>query len=46
MSYGIKKSEAVDWAHGIRVLIDALVAEGFTVDDAQELVFNLVGGKK
>ena len=46
MSYEISKSDAIDWAHIIRLLVDSLVAEGFTEYDAQELVFTMVGGKK
>lgn len=38
MADTFKKSDAVDFAHGIKMMVDALVNEGFDEFEAKEFV--------
>lgn len=42
----ITKSMAMDWAESLGNLMHALVAEGFTKEEAFELIVTTLGGKK
>lgn len=42
MANTFKKSDAIDFAHNIRLMIDALVDEDFSEEEAKGFVTNLM----
>lgn len=40
-----KKSDAIDYAHAIKLLVDALIDEGFDPDIAESHVFTIMEAK-
>jgi hypothetical protein len=42
MADEFKKSDAIDFAHNVRMMVDALIAEGFDEFEAKEFVKQLM----